>query len=84
MKCIFCDNKATGNTQPPACGAHEDLMILTEWMASRGEALTPESVAAHVAKARASSPAGWTITPDEVAQMLPAVLEAKVIQVVSN
>lgn len=77
-KCTFCDQPAvpSDTTDPPACGAHADLWILIEWMETKNEAITAESVAAHVKKARASS-AGWTITPGEVEAMLPAVLEAR-------
>lgn len=77
-KCTFCPLPAvpSDTTDPPACGAHGDLLILIEWMAGKGEAITAESVAAHVAKARATS-ADWTITPGEVEAMLPAVLKER-------
>jgi hypothetical protein len=52
-------------------------MILTDWMRAHGHEVTAESVAAHLTRARANSPAGWTITPGEVAAMLPAIVAAK-------
>lgn len=78
LKCTFCALPAapSDTTDPPACGAHGDLLVLTEWMRDQGEAITADSVAAHVRQARASS-AGWTITPDEVEAMLPAIVEAR-------
>lgn len=76
-KCAFCDLPSTGQTDPPACPRHEDLMVLTEWMRAHDMEVTPDSVAARVALARTHSPAGWTITPEEVAAWLPAVVAAR-------
>lgn len=77
VKCTFCDAPAapSDTTDPPACGAHADLLILTEWMRDQGETITPDAVAAHVRRARQTSDF-WTITPGEVEAMLPAVVEA--------
>jgi hypothetical protein len=76
LQCAFCALPAIPSdaTDPPACGAHTDLIILTEWMIDKGEPITTEAVAAHVAKARASSD-GWTIQWEEVEELLPAVME---------
>ena len=81
--CAFCDAPAvpSDTTDPPACGAHGDLLILTEWMLSKGETITPDAVAGHVRAARVSSAAGWTILPEEVAALLPAVMEERKVSV---
>lgn len=78
MKCTFCNNEVasygTVTINPPVCSAHEDLLVLTERMTELGEPLTPESVAARLAKAREIAPGGWTIGPADVAAMLPGFL----------
>lgn len=76
-KCTFCAAPAlpSDTTDPPACGACGDLIVLCDWMVAHNHPLT---VAEVTAQARQVAPAGWTITPGDVARLLPAFLAARV------
>lgn len=76
MECNFCKAKATGNSTPPACPVHEDLLFITEYMAEKDIKVTVESVTKQVAIFRTKS-GGWTILPEQVGELLPEFLKAR-------
>ena len=81
IKCTYCDAPAGSpsavTTDQPLCPTCEDLMILTDKMATEGLDLTVETVSLRLAQARRIAPSGWAITPADVGRLLPGFLAAR-------
>ncbi|GIK36611.1 MAG: hypothetical protein BroJett011_04440 [Chloroflexota bacterium] len=75
MFCQYCNAIAARYTNPPLCPVHLDLSILVEWMENHSQPLTVSEAQDLHARCIANS-GDWTITAEQIAELLPGYLAA--------
>ncbi len=80
LKCTIpnCEDFAEGDTTPPLCSRHLDISILVDFAQARKELPTLDILQHHFLIARSASDF-WSITFDNIAELLPGYLAAKKI-----
>lgn len=72
-KCTWCDEPATGYTDPPACEQHADLLFMIDWQREQGQPVTVDSTTDLVAQCQANNGSLY-IDRFDVADLLPPML----------
>lgn len=81
LVCSICEDPAEGNSVPPLCSKHFDLSVLIGWMQGRGKELTLENVTTYL-KAAMDNGGKWSVTPDDLPDLLPAYMETLELELV--